>query len=215
MFIMTFLDLAFPLTQSMEFDVGDTLGIDTNFDEDDTCYESYHTFIKVYDFDMTLEGQLCVFDMTLDAEVTITTSPDVVENISPDPLDTLHVSLSGSSPSPSPKCHNLSHVVWHDMLEGNEIDCIDSLGTFRGYGPSPDPYTLYPWSMRVKIMLATECNLFTDFSKAFNKFKRALAIVSAFLFKCSYLHPSEMHAQVFDKLLQPLMASEWAPWVVR
>ena len=37
-----------------------------------------HGFIEVHDFDATLEGRLYV-----DAEVIVTTSPDVVENIPP------------------------------------------------------------------------------------------------------------------------------------
>jgi len=45
--------------------------------EDDACDELYYTFIEVHDFDMTLEGRLYVFDMTLDVKVTVTTSPDV------------------------------------------------------------------------------------------------------------------------------------------
>jgi len=89
--IMTFPDPPFPLTQSTEFEVGETLDINTSVDEDDTCCESNHAFIEVHDFDATLEGRLYV-----DAEVTITTSPNLVENIYPDPLDALHASLSGS-----------------------------------------------------------------------------------------------------------------------
>ena len=67
----------------------------------------------------------------------------------------------------------------------------------------------------MKIMLTTTFNFFTDFSKAFDKFRRALTIISKFLFKCSYLHPCELNAQVFDKLLRALTAFEWVPWVVR
>jgi len=84
----------------------------------------------VHDFDVTLEGRLYV-----DVKVIVTTSLDAVENISPNPLDTLHVSPSDSPPSPSPECHNLSIVACHDMLEGNDIDCMQSLGIFRGYDP--------------------------------------------------------------------------------
>jgi len=170
---------------------------------DDICYELDNVFIEVHDLDATL-----VVRPYVDAEVTVTTSPNVVENISPDPLDTLHVSHSGSPPSFSPKCHNLSLVACHNMLEGNVIDCMDSLDTFKGYDPSLDPYSLYLGSMPVKIMLTTAFNFFTDFSMAFAKFRRALTIISIFLFKCSYLHPSELHAQVFDKLLRALTASE-------
>jgi len=77
MLIMTFPAPPFPLAQSIKFEVGETLGIHISVDEDDTCYESDHTFIKVHDFD---EGQLYV-----DAEIAITTAPDVVENMFPRP----------------------------------------------------------------------------------------------------------------------------------
>ena len=87
-------------------------------------------------------------------------------------------------------------------------DCIDNLGTFRGYNPSHDPYSLYLESMPLKTMFVTAFTSFTDFSKAFDKFMRALVIISAFLLKCSYLNLSEFHAQVFDKLLQAWIASE-------
>jgi len=120
-----------------EFEVGETLGITTSVDEDGTCYESDHAFIEVHNFDATLEGQLYV-----DVEVTITTSLDLVESISPDPIDTLHASPSGSPPSPSPACSNLSLIEYHVTLEGKKVDCIESLGTFRGYDSFLDPYSL-------------------------------------------------------------------------
>jgi len=85
---------------------------------------------------------------------------------------------------------------------------MDSLGTFRGYDPSLDPYSLYLESMPLKTMFVTTFTSFTDFSMAFDKFMRALVIIPAFLFKCSYLHSYEFHAQVFDKLLRALTASE-------
>ena len=94
------------------------------------------------------------------------------------------------------------------MIEGNEIDCMDSLGTFKGYDLSLDPYNLYLGSMPAKIMVTTAFRFFTDFTKAFDKFKRALTIISTILFKCSYSHASELHAQMFDKLLRALTASE-------
>jgi len=100
------------------------------------------------------------------------------------------------------------------MLKGDLFDCVDSLGAFRGYDPSHDPYSLYLGSIPMKIMLTTAFHFFTNFSKAFDKFRRALNIIFALLFKCFYLHPSELYAQVFDKLLQASRASEWAPWVI-
>jgi len=55
----------------------------------------------------------------------------------------------------------------------------------------------------------------TDFSKAFDKFKRALAIIFGFMFFCFYLHSSELHAQVFDKLLQAFTTSELVAQILR
>ena len=92
-------------------------------------------------------------------------------------------------------------VDFYDMLQGDVSDYIESLGTFRGYDPSLDPYSVYLGSMPLKIMLPAAFNFSTDFTKAFDKFRRALVIISAFLFKCSHSHSSEFHALVFDKLL--------------
>jgi len=144
----------------------------------------------------------------VDVVITMPTSSVMVDDVSPDPLDALHASPSCSLPYLPPKHYNLSLVPCHDMLEGNEIDYMDSLGTFRGCDPSLDPYGFYVGNMPVKILFTTAFNFFIDFSKAFDKFRRALTIISAFMFKCSYLHPSELHTQVFDKLLRALTASE-------
>ena len=94
------------------------------------------------------------------------------------------------------------------MPQGDVSDCMESLGTFRGYDPSLDPYSLYLECMPLKTMFVTAFTCFTDFSKAFDKFMEALVIIPTFLFKCSYLHSSEFHAQVFDRLLRALTASE-------
>jgi len=105
-------------------------------------------------------------------------------------------------------------VDFHDMLQGDVFDCIDSLGTFRGYNPSLDAYSLYLESVPLKIMFITAFTSFTDFSKAFDKFKRALTIISSFLFKCSYSHASDLHAQMFDKVLRALTTSELVAWIL-
>ena len=89
----------------------------------------------------------------------------------------------------------------HVILEGNEVDCYKSLGTFRGYDPFLDPYRLYLEGMPGKIMLIFAFDYSADFSKAFDKFRRALVNFLRFIFECFYLHLSELHAQVFDKLL--------------
>jgi len=39
------------------------------------------------------------------------------------------------------------------ILEGNVVDCSESLGTFRGYDPSLDRYRLYPERMPGSIIL--------------------------------------------------------------
>jgi len=121
-FIMTLPNPPLPLTQSTEFEVGDIFSVNACVDEDDICYESDNAFIEVHDFDATLAVRPYV-----DVVVTMPTSPDLVENMFPDPLDTIHASPLCSLPSPSPECHNLSPVAHHDMLEGNEIDCIHGL----------------------------------------------------------------------------------------
>jgi len=95
----------------------------------------------------------------------------------------------------------MSSVDHHDMLEGNVVDYLESLGTFRAYNPLLDSYSLCIKTMLVKIMLTTTFDYSADFFKAFDKFTRALNIIPQFMFKCSYSHSSELHAQVFDKLV--------------
>ena len=150
----------------------------------------------MHDFDATLTGMSYV-----DVMVTLPASPDMIDNISSDPLDPFHASSLCSLPSLSPECCNMSLVNYHDVLEGNVDKCVESLNTFIGYDPSLYPYSLHLGNVPTKNMLTAAFDYFTDFSKAFDKFKRALIIISEFLFKCSYLHQSELHAQVFDKLL--------------
>ena len=100
---------------------------------------------------------------------------------------------------PSPECCDLSLIDSHVVLEGNEVDCSKSPGTFREYGPSLDPYSLYLEDVPGKIMLIIAFDHSTDFSTTFDKLRRALTIIPSCMFGCSYLHLSELHAQVFDK----------------
>ena len=76
---------------------------------------------------------------------------------------------------------------------GNDADYSEPPGTFRGYNPSFDMYSLYLEDKPGKIMLPIAFNYSTDFSKVFDQFRRALAIVPIFMFGCSYLHLSELH----------------------
>jgi len=71
---------------------------------------------------------------------------------------------------------------------------LQSLGIFREYDPFLDPYGLYPEDIHGKIMLTIAFNYSTDFSKAFDKLRKALIIIHGFMFGCSYLHSSELHA---------------------
>jgi len=181
-------DPLFPLAQLTEFKVGETFSVNATVNEDDICFASDNVVLKVHDSDAALAGR-----PYMNVMITMPASSDFIDNVSRDPLDTPHAFPLCSLPSPLPECHN--------MFQGDVFDCMDSLGTFRGYNPSLDPYSLYLENMPLKIMFITVFTSFTDLSKTFDKFRRALVIISAFLFKCSYSHSSEFHAQVFDKLL--------------
>ena len=73
---------------------------------------------------------------------TMPTSFVMVDDVSLEPLDTPHASPSCSLPPPSPECHTMPSVAFHDMPQGDVSDCMDSLGAFRGYDPSLDPCSL-------------------------------------------------------------------------
>jgi len=105
--------------------------------------------------------------------------------VSTDPLDILHASPSCSLPSHSHECYDWPLVDSHVVLEGNKVDCFATLGTFRGYNPSLDPYNLYLEHLPGKIVLIVAFDYSTDFSKAFDKFGRAFTIIFGFMFLCS------------------------------
>jgi len=130
----------------------------------------------------------------VDVTVTVPTSPVPIDIVSPDPLAPSHVSSLCSPLSPFPKSHYMSFVNHHCMLEGNVFDCMQSLGTFGEYDLFLDPYNLYLGNMPTKILFTIAFNHSTDFSKACDKFRRALTIILHFMFKCSYSHSSELHA---------------------
>jgi len=193
-----------------EFEVGVTFYVGASIDEDDLCCESADAFIEVHDLDETLIGRSSV-----DVVVAVSLSPDLVDHVSPDAINIFHASPSCSLPSHSFGCCDLSPIDSHAVPEGNEDDYSESPYTFRGYDPSLNPYSLYLEDMPRKNMLAIAFDYFIDFSKAFDKFKRALTIIPRFMFGCSYLHSSELRAQLFDKLLQALTASELVAWILR
>jgi len=180
----------------MEFEVGETFGIDAGVDEDDVCCESGNVFIEVHDLDATPLGKSCMNDMVAEPP-----SPDLVDHISLDSLDILHASRSCSPPSHSFEYCDMLLINSHVMLEGTEVDYYESSDTFRGYDPSLDPYSLYLENAPGKIMLSIVFDYSTDFYTTFDKFRRALTIIPRLMFGCSCLHSSGLHAQVFDKLL--------------
>jgi len=79
----------------------------------------------------------------VNAKVIVPTSPDLADHTPLDHLDTFKSFSSCSLPYPCPECCNMSLVEYHDMLEGTKVECVESLGTFRGYDPSLDTYSLY------------------------------------------------------------------------
>jgi len=121
----------------MEFEVGETFGISASVDEDDTCFESGDVFIEEHDLDATLVGRSYVNVM-----VTVSTSPDLVDNISPGHLDTFHASPSCSPPFSSPEYCDMLLINSHLILKGNEVDCSEFSGTFSGCNPFLDLYSL-------------------------------------------------------------------------
>jgi len=188
-FIMIFFDPTLPLTQSTKFEVGETFSIDASVDEDDTCYKVDNSFIERHDFNATLVGR-----SHTNVVVTVPSCLDLVDSISPDHLDAFHASTSCSLPYLPPWCYNISYADYHDKFKENVFDCVESLGTFRGYDPSLDPYSLYLGNIPGKILFTIAFNHYTDFSNACDKFRRALTIILRFMFKCTYSHPYELHA---------------------
>jgi len=53
-----------------------------------------------------------------------------------------------------------------------------------------------------------------DFSKAYNKFMRALTIIDVMLLVFSFLHSFKMHTLVHDKLLRALILSKWSELIL-
>jgi len=143
----------------------------------------------------------------VDVVVAGPTSPDFIDNISPNSLDTFHVFSSCSPPSHSSKCGDLLLIDPHVILEGNEVDCCKSLGTFRGYDRFLDPYRLCLEGMPGKIVFIIAFDYSANFSKVFDEFMRALTLFAPSLPVVSYSHHSETHIVMHDKLLRALTAS--------
>ena len=144
----------------------------------------------------------------MDVVVAEPTSPDFIDDISPNSLDTSPAPYSCSPPFHSPKCCDLSLSDPYVILEGNEADCCKSLGTFRGYDPFLDPYRPYLEGMPGEIALTIAFDYYADFSQVFGEFKRALTLFAPSFPVFSYSHHSKLHTAMHDKLLRALTASE-------
>ena len=78
----------------------------------------------------------------------------------------------------------------------------EPLGDIRGYNPSLDPFCAYLAAVPRKIQWRPFLANTFDFSMAFSKFKRTLTLFAPSFAVLSYLHHSEMHASMYDKLVQ-------------
>ena len=99
---MTYLDPPFPLAQSTEFEMGAIFCVDARIDGDDFCLESDDAFSEMHDLDEIFEGGSCV-----DAMAAVSSSPDLTDHVSLNPLD---ISLASScSLPPLPLSIVISH----------------------------------------------------------------------------------------------------------
>jgi len=187
-FIMTLFDTPSLLAQSTEFRVSEILGVSASVDEDDTWFELGNIFIEEYGLHETPLGTSCV-----DLMVAGLANLDFIDNTSPNPLDTFHASPFRSLPSPPPDYRNMLPTNYHDMFEGNMVDCLEPLGNFRECDPSLNPYSLYLDTMPAKVMLTFAFDHSKDFSRAFDKFRRAHTIISRFMCALIPIHLSCMH----------------------
>ena len=79
----------------------------------------------------------------MDVVVTLLPSVNLINHVCLDPSNIFHPSPSSSLSFPSPECSDLSAIDSHIVLEGNKVGCFESLGTFRGYDPLLNVYSLY------------------------------------------------------------------------
>ena len=197
--------------------MGEPFGFDARFDVSDACFKSEDILDEVHDLDETpLEGSRDVF---MHEE-----SPSLgCNNVLPNPLDHSHVSPICSLPSPSTKYYidaPISNPMIFDanvdlgyednmfsMLGGNVDDYV-SLGYFRGYDPSIDPYCVCLEDLSRKITWTTFFNPSYDFSKAIDKVKRILHVFVVVFVIASYLLFSKLWSQEFDKLQRALTTSD-------
>ena len=94
------------------------------------------------------------------------------------------------------------------------FDVLGSLGTFESYNLSVDPFHDYLVDLPRKILWTTFFDYSFNFSKAYDKFMKALTFINLILLVLSYTHFSKMHAMVYNKLLRALTAFEWSDLIL-
>jgi len=83
----------------------------TSVDENDLCYWLGDLSTQVHDCHQTFLGSSCV-------DLMGPTGPDVIDHISPNHVNMLHVSPLPLPPSLFLECHNSSVISYHDILKG-------------------------------------------------------------------------------------------------
>jgi len=101
----------------------------------------------------------------------------------------------------------MSHFF--DMLKVNALNVISSLCTFFRLNPLPDHLLAYLVDLTRKIIGTTVFDHSFGFSKAYDKFKRALNNIDVVVLVFFYIQSFEMHPLVYDKLLKALITFEW------
>jgi len=184
----TLLDYPFPLAQCTGFEVGETSGGDVRTLEDDSLSWSEEPILGVPHLEEAPVVE-CVGEDVWDND---THSIEHIDPICAELFDSTPILSSVLPPTP-PQLH---------------VD-NEPLGDIRGYNPSLDPFCAYLAAMPRKILWRPLLANPFDFSMAFSKFKRALTFLASSFAVLFYLHHSEMHASMHDKLLRALTASEW------
>jgi len=214
---LTLPDSSFPLAQCTGLEVGEPFGFIAKFGVANVCFKSEDILDKVHDLEKTtLEGSRDVF---MHEESPNLGFDDIILS---NRLDHSHASPMCSPPSifleysldvpidNSMICDtndNLGYVDKMFSMLGGNVDDYASLGYFRGYDLSIDPYCLCLGDLPKKITWAI-LNPSYDFSKAIDKVKRMLNVFGTILVITSYLLFSKLWSQEFDKLLRALMMSD-------
>jgi len=160
--ILTLPNSSFPLPQCTRLEIGKPFGVVSRFSIVDTCFESEDILDEVHALAATpLEGSSDVFM----CEDFPSLGFDSISLFNP--LDHSHVSFSCLLPSPLPEYHifvPIDNLMIHDVVMdlgyednvfymlGGSVDDYVSLGYFRGYDNSIDPYCVCLEDLPRKVM---------------------------------------------------------------